>query len=189
MANMLLISQAWDATCDFHFSDLEITPWRSSNVKSVYGLDVTCKGQSKSKVKMHFSWAEIYFVPYPFFDKIDILVHISQCYTVPSPHDVWRLDLAYLLRKSVFDTVPSSHFGLILRAILFHMFSANKHSQFGHVWMFLIQLLCSISISHGHWHSEHYSGSNSILFHILFRLHCFCFCIYLYSMFVINPVY
>ena len=110
MANMLLICQAWDATCDFHFSDLEITPWRSSNVKSVYDLDVTCNGQSKSKVKMHFSWAEIYFVPYPFFDKIDILVHISQCYTVPSPHDVWRLDLPYLLRKSVFDTVPSSHF-------------------------------------------------------------------------------
>ena len=76
----------------------------------------------KTLIKNADSWAEIYFVPYPFFDKNDILVHISQCYTVPSPHDVWRLDLAYLLRKSVFDTVPSSPFGLILRSILFHVF-------------------------------------------------------------------
>ena len=54
MASMISISKAWDATCDFPFRDLEITQWRSSNVKFVYDLEVTSKGQSRSKVKMHF---------------------------------------------------------------------------------------------------------------------------------------
>ncbi len=39
MLSMISISQAWDATCDFHFRDLEITPWKLSNVKFVYDFE------------------------------------------------------------------------------------------------------------------------------------------------------
>ncbi len=51
---MISISKAWDATRDFHFRHLQINPWRSSNFKCVYDRKVTRKGQSRSKVKMHF---------------------------------------------------------------------------------------------------------------------------------------
>ena len=54
MASIISISQEWDATCDFRFHDLDITPWKVIyNDKCLYDLEVTRKGQSGSTVKMH----------------------------------------------------------------------------------------------------------------------------------------
>ncbi len=42
-------SNRLDDTGHFHFRDLEEASWRSPNVKFVYDLDVTRKGQTKVK--------------------------------------------------------------------------------------------------------------------------------------------
>ena len=43
-------SKVSDGKHDFHLSGLELTQWRSSNVKFVYDLEVSRKGQTRSKL-------------------------------------------------------------------------------------------------------------------------------------------